>query len=980
MIKFKDLTEAHSIGDRVIIKHGSADIKGKEGRIGEIRKGAFTGAPKTFTVDYDHNEKTGSKKSVQLKSNHFTKISEETVLESDAAWAAAKEKEKENKLTTKDNSTVYKIQQMMNKEKKKVQTESMTNAQERGAADKHYGRKYNNPHDKGSQEHSDYHKGYHTTDSEKDYGTSKGKPLHKFESTFTESALERFRKASAEREKEANKREAEMKARHAAGKEDMKGAINTLATRFNKEDVDYKDAIQMLDEALSSIDKGEYDYEGAMARTQLQTTIRNSQELIDMLSMDDNMPEWVQSKITLAQDYISSVRDYLKSREELGESASLEEGTFKYHMDKAISAHDRGDTKRKEFHLANAKQASYSLKSTDIPKHKDLLDKYKSMTESRGSAAKHWDIAQGHKEQATLAKGNKEQYHTHMAKHHDSMANYHSEMDQPSLAQAHSDKADIHHEKSLEQNEAVDLRAQLQKHSAAAIAANKAGDDEKVKHHMNKMNAIKDKMAKAVSEEAPANNVGSGNIAGTQGDAGVKAVMTKAPLKRKLKFEEFSNLLDDCICETADAGLAAKAAKSGISIGTLRKVYRRGVAAWNSGHRPGTTPQQWGMARVNSYITKGKGTYHGADKDLREETNAVKSLESSLNKPTGYDAIDQMMTAIAKDHSISPKQLHIDFVKKHGKTPDEYAKGMTEGSSPESFKAGYDRRVIKTTKPEHKDAGYNWRIKGKERPEISIKLYKDKPSQEEFNAQMRRVAGHEFGESTIAEDSRLSNDAYHKGVSDSTAKSRVSHWKKMDKLSDKNPAAYEPAPGDATAKTKLSKHTIKYRQMFGEDMDEELYEACWDTHKQIGMKKKGNRMVPNCVPKNESVEDQFDMIEEVIEELASIHGVDSDEIWQDLETIDDDELLEYAIDAKGHKSSTGGLTQKGVDAYNAKTGGNLQTAVTTKPSKLKPGSKAANRRKSFCARMGGMKKRLTSAKTANDPDSRINKALRKWNC
>lgn len=85
-------------------------------------------------------------------------------------------------------------------------------------------------------------------------------------------------------------------------------------------------------------------------------------------------------------------------------------------------------------------------------------------------------------------------------------------------------------------------------------------------------------------------------------------------------------------------------------------------------------------------------------------------------------------------------------------------------------------------------------------------------------------------------------------------------------------------------------------------------------------------------------------------------------------------------DAKGHFSPSGGMTQKGVDAYNRKTGGNLKTAVTTPPSKLKPGSKAANRRKSFCARMGGMKKRLTSAKTARDPDSRINKALRKWNC
>lgn len=66
-------------------------------------------------------------------------------------------------------------------------------------------------------------------------------------------------------------------------------------------------------------------------------------------------------------------------------------------------------------------------------------------------------------------------------------------------------------------------------------------------------------------------------------------------------------------------------------------------------------------------------------------------------------------------------------------------------SEAESWEAGYKRRVVKTTNPEHKEKGYNWRIKGKERPEISIKLYKEKPSQEEFNKQMRRVAGHEFG-------------------------------------------------------------------------------------------------------------------------------------------------------------------------------------------------------------------------------------------
>ena len=86
------------------------------------------------------------------------------------------------------------------------------------------------------------------------------------------------------------------------------------------------------------------------------------------------------------------------------------------------------------------------------------------------------------------------------------------------------------------------------------------------------------------------------------------------------------------------------------------------------------------------------------------------------------------------------------------------------------------------------------------------------------------------------------------------------------------------------------------------------------------------------------------------------------------------------IDENEYQNPNGGLNQKGRDHYNRTTGSHLQAPVTTEPSKLKKGSRAQSRRKSFCARMGGMKKRLTSAKTARDPDSRINKALRKWNC
>jgi hypothetical protein len=61
-------------------------------------------------------------------------------------------------------------------------------------------------------------------------------------------------------------------------------------------------------------DKGEYDYEGDMTKTQLRGVIRNAQELHDILKPDENLPEWVQSKITLAADYIMSSADYVKSR------------------------------------------------------------------------------------------------------------------------------------------------------------------------------------------------------------------------------------------------------------------------------------------------------------------------------------------------------------------------------------------------------------------------------------------------------------------------------------------------------------------------------------------------------------------------------------------------------------------------------------------------------------------------------------------
>ena len=165
---------------------------------------------------------------------------------------------------------------------------------------------------------------------------------------------------------------------------------------------------------------------------------------------------------------------------------------------------------------------------------------------------------------------------------------------------------------------------------------------------------------------------------------------TKTSKYTKAYHDKYGDLDED-----ADAALKKKAEASGISIGILRQVYNRGLAAWKTGHRPGANQQQWGYARVNSFITGGK-TRTTADADLWKKHKAMS--ESVLSEKKS-----------------------------------------------ETWEAGYERRVVKVTDPEKKAEGFLWRIKGKEKDNLTIKYYKTKPSFEEFSAQMRRVAGHEFG-------------------------------------------------------------------------------------------------------------------------------------------------------------------------------------------------------------------------------------------
>ena len=95
------------------------------------------------------------------------------------------------------------------------------------------------------------------------------------------------------------------------------------------------------------------------------------------------------------------------------------------------------------------------------------------------------------------------------------------------------------------------------------------------------------------------------------------------PSKHTKKFKKMFGEAGIEEGSAADKSLQKKADKSGISKSILKQVYNRGVAAWRTGHRPGTTPEQWGHARVNSFITKGKGTWGKADKDLADKVRGA---------------------------------------------------------------------------------------------------------------------------------------------------------------------------------------------------------------------------------------------------------------------------------------------------------------------------------------------------------------------
>jgi len=145
------------------------------------------------------------------------------------------------------------------------------------------------------------------------------------------------------------------------------------------------------------------------------------------------------------------------------------------------------------------------------------------------------------------------------------------------------------------------------------------------------------------------------------------------------------------------------------------------------------------------------------------------------------------------------------------------------------------------------------------------------------------------------------------------------------------------------------------------------------------------------VAEDKELAEEFDLIESIIERLAEHNSVDSEVIWEDLETLTEDELYVFAVTSEpimeseawqkaNNRDHTDGMSRKAVNTYRREhPGSKLKTAVTTKPSKLKRGSKASKRRKSYCSRSRGQMK-MHSISCSKTPDKAICKARRRWNC
>ena len=367
------------------------------------------------------------------------------------------------------------------------------------------------------------------------------------------------------------------------------------------------------------------------------------------------------------------------------------------------------------------------------------------------------------------------------------------------------------------------------------------------------------------------------------------------------------------------------------------------------------------------------------------ETSAVDELETELLKleDANWTSIDKVMRVIAKDHGITPKELHKEFKSSHGgQIPDDWIKEQAiqeecgwyplEEAKIQKNGMVYEVSMIwkgsthrlKFFWPEMKMPSRNEMVRASDMFYPGSRLLAYYPSEEESGNFMVLVPPlteyfvvsqpqdwvtlssedqetyemicEEVGE-PIDIPQQMNDGSYQLVVEDhDTGENKVVSFgegKKglWDNIHAKRKRGESPAKkGDKDYPKTLNVEDLQQaRKNVGAS-------TCWDGYKAKGTKKKGGKSVPNCVKEDQVQEDMSGMSQKSGDKRSTESGA--------------------------------GMTSAGVKKYNSRTGGNLKTAVTTPPSELKAGSKAAGRRKSFCAR----------SKSWNGERGKA--ARKRWNC
>ena len=274
---------------------------------------------------------------------------------------------------------------------------------------------------------------------------------------------------------------------------------------------------------------------------------------------------------------------------------------------------------------------------------------------------------------------------------------------------------------------------------------------------------------------------------------------------------------------------------------------------------------EWVQAKITKaedYITTSLD-YLKSTEELDEAAGAVDSLTKKLDKPKSYEAIDKMMQTISKESNMTPKELHNEFVKKHGKTPDDYASSMSESEEQiDELSTDLLGRYKKAAGVQASDADkagdYS---KGNKRFSGIMKA-----TRKQFDNDAKK---------SVAEDLR-------KWFSKTNPEG---DWKRINSKGDAvGPCAREPGEPKPKCMSKETRSELSKSERAaavatkrkndpvanragkggkpvnvsnygkGKLSEDEVDEACWDTHKKVGMKMKGGKMVPDCRPKNEEAE------------------------------------------------------------------------------------------------------------------------------